>query len=104
MSDDGSAADQTAADGIYTVVLPAELQTHRRLVRYRIYASDARGNSVQTPYPDDVQSNFAYFVYDGIPEWTGADRPGTTDPVTYSTDDTRTAGLPFDFARVGRSR
>ncbi|MDG2381439.1 MAG: lamin tail domain-containing protein [Pirellulaceae bacterium] len=89
MSDDGTGADATAEDGIYTVILPAELQTHRRLVRYRIAASDAEGNSVLTPHADDVQSNFAYFVYDGIPQWTGADRPGTTEPVTYSTDVTR---------------
>ncbi|MEZ6121331.1 MAG: lamin tail domain-containing protein [Pirellulaceae bacterium] len=89
MSDDGTEADETALDGIYSATLPAELQTHRRLVRYRISATDVNGTSVQTPYADDVQSNFAYFVYDGIPEWTGADRPGSTEPVTYSTEATR---------------
>ena len=89
LSDDGVGPDVAADDGIYSVTLPTELQTHRRLVRYRITTSDAEGSVAQVPYADDVQSNFAYFVYDGIPEWTGADRPGTTAPVTYSTDATR---------------
>jgi hypothetical protein len=33
------------------------------------------------PYPNDPQPNFAYFVYDGIPSWSAAIRPGSTDPV-----------------------
>ena len=39
---------------------------------------------VSVPYPDDPQPNFAYFVYDGIPSWTGADVPGETEAVTFS--------------------
>ena len=27
------------------------------------------------PYADDQQPNFAYFVYGGVPAWTGALRP-----------------------------
>lgn len=86
MRDDGQEGDETADDGIYTVVLAADLQEHRRLVRYRIAGSDTQGASEQVPYDDDPQPNFAFFVYDGVPEWTGADEPGTTDPVTYNSD------------------
>jgi hypothetical protein len=68
---------------VYAAVIPADVQKHRRLVRYRITATDGTGFSVRVPYGDDEQPNFCYFVYDGIPAWTGADRPGTTDPVTF---------------------
>ena len=68
---------------MYTAVLPAELQMHRRLVRYRITATDALGAAVTGPYDDDPQPNFAYFAYDGVPAWTGAVQPGVTPPVTY---------------------
>ena len=78
MVDDGTAGDVSAADSIFTVTLPATLQVHRRLVRYRIQLEDALGNAIQVPYADDEQPNFAYFVYDGVPAWTGAKQPGST--------------------------
>ncbi len=83
MQDNGQAGDAAALDGVYTVQMPAELQTHRRLVRYRITAVDAQGASRTAPYEDDPQPNFAYFVYNGVPDWTGAAQPGTTNPVTF---------------------
>ena len=86
MSDDGTMGDAVASDGVYTSVLPNELQVHRQLVRYRISAQDAADASVTVPYADDPQPNFAYFVYDGVPAWTAADRPGRTEPVTFSAD------------------
>ena len=43
MADDGSGDDAVAGDDVFTVTLPGELQTHRRLVRYRITASDTLG-------------------------------------------------------------
>ena len=86
MLDDGQNGDATAADNIYTAVLPAELQTHRRLVRYRITSTDTAGASITAPYADDLQPNFAYFVYNGIPDWTAADRPGRTPDVTYDSE------------------
>jgi hypothetical protein len=85
MSDDGTAGDALAGDGIYTVVLPGSLQTDRRLVRYRLTATDTVGASIRVPYADDPQPNFAYFVYDAIPDWTGSTRPGSP-PVTYSSE------------------
>jgi hypothetical protein len=86
MHDDGINGDQQAGDGIYTVQLPASVQTHRRLVRYRIIAADTGGRFVLVPYPDDPQPNFAYFVYDGVPAWRGAVRPGVTPVVEFSTE------------------
>jgi hypothetical protein len=86
MLDDGTAGDALAADDTYTVTMPAALQLHRRLLRYRITVSDAQGNNLQVPYPDDESPNFAYFCYDSVPAWNGADQPGSTAPQTFSAD------------------
>ncbi len=86
MHDDGLEGDRTAGDYIYTVLLPSSLQVHRRLVRYRIRVTDAASNSLIVPYADDPQPNFAYFVYDGVPAWRGAIKPGDTAVDEYSTD------------------
>lgn len=68
-------------DAIYSVEIPA--QEHRHLVRYRITTSDSAGASVTVPFNDDEQPNFAYFVYDGLPAWSGANRPGVDAPQTF---------------------
>jgi hypothetical protein len=90
MHDDGLNGDAVAGDGIYTIQLPASLQRHRRLIRYRIVAQDSQSNSLQVPYEDDPQPNFAYFVYDGVPTWRGAINPNGSWPdnqlVTYSAE------------------
>jgi autotransporter-associated beta strand protein len=75
MSDTGTNGDAVAGDSTFTAVLPGTLQTHRRLVRYRISFADSLGNAQTVPYADDEQPNFAYFVYGGVPSWTGAMRP-----------------------------
>ncbi len=67
MTDDGSGRDAVAGDGIFTAVIPA--QPHRTLVRYRIRAGDIPGESLRVPYPDDPSLNFAYFVYNGVPDY-----------------------------------
>lgn len=82
MNDAGHDGDLLAGDAIYSVTLPTPLQQNRRLIRYRLRASDAPGMTITVPYPDDPQPNFAYFVYDGTPDWTGRIRPGDS-PVTY---------------------
>ncbi|MCA9245736.1 MAG: lamin tail domain-containing protein [Planctomycetales bacterium] len=79
MHDDGLAGDALAQDNIYSITLPGALQTHRRLVRYRIVAADTLGASITGPYADDPQPNFAYYTYDGVPDWTGARTPGVTE-------------------------
>ncbi len=68
----------------YTAELPAALQQHRRLIRYRITSTDTLGASITGPYADDPQPNFAYYVYGDMPNWTGAVQPGVTAPVTYN--------------------
>ncbi|MCL5282837.1 MAG: lamin tail domain-containing protein, partial [Planctomycetes bacterium] len=83
MHDDGLSGDARALDDVYTVQIPAGVQTHRRLVRYRITVMDSLGYSITVPYNDDPQPNFAYFVYDGVPAWRGAVQPGVTPVVEY---------------------
>ncbi|MEW6237304.1 MAG: lamin tail domain-containing protein [Candidatus Omnitrophota bacterium] len=83
MRDDGARGDAAAGDSVYTCVLPGSLQRHRRLLRYRIAAADKGGLSIQVPYADDPQPNFAYFVYDGVPDWIGSIRPGTTQEISF---------------------
>src|SRR5205085_2012618 len=67
-------------EGVYTAELPASLQQHRRLVRYRITALGPAGETLSVPAADDTEPNFAYFVYDGIPAWSGAIEPKSSDP------------------------
>ena len=76
MYDSGVSGDAEAGDDTYTAIIPAPVQTHRRLIRYRITVADTLGSSVRVPYADDPQPNFAYFVYDGVPGWRGAVQPG----------------------------
>jgi len=90
MHDDGLDGDTVAGDSIFTVVLPASLQVHRRLIRYRIRAEDTGGASVRVPHAGDPSLNFAYFCYDGEPAWSGAIHPGDGGPegtvATYGAD------------------
>ncbi|MDA7898439.1 CotH kinase family protein, partial [Akkermansiaceae bacterium] len=67
MTDDGIGADEVAGDGVYSAIL--ESQPNRTLVRYRITVEDKGGESVRVPYADDERMNFAYFQYDGIPDY-----------------------------------
>ena len=76
MRDDGLEGDAEAGDGVFSRVLGASYQTHRRLVRYRIEATAANQSRVTVPHADDESPNFAYFVYNGPPDWRGANRPG----------------------------
>jgi len=82
--DDGQGLDVEAGDDLYTGVIPRSAQGNRNLVRYRFTAEDTTGQVVNLPYADDPQPNFAYFVYNGIPAWRGASRPGTTPVRTFS--------------------
>jgi len=86
MKDDGSSGDVTAGDHVFSVILPKDIQVHRRLIRYRVTAMDQVGLSIAAPYAEDPQPNFAYFVYDGVPAWTGAIQPGVNGTKTYGAD------------------
>ena len=91
MRDGGIDGDDLAGDDVFTAVIPGAVQQHRHLVRYRVTLSDTAGLSQRVPYEDDLRRNFAYFVHDGVPAWTGADNPGTTSPVTFPTNVTANA-------------
>src|SRR5258708_2499094 len=65
----------------FVASLPAELQKHRRLIRYRVRATGPSGKTTLFPAVGDTEPNFAYFVYDGIPPWRGAIEPGSADPI-----------------------
>ncbi len=81
MLDTGLNGDVDPNDAVYTAQLPATLQIHRRLIRYRITVADKTGLTVRVPYADDPQPNFAYYVYDGVPAWSGAVNPNGTAPL-----------------------
>ena len=89
MHDDGRNGDAQAGDDIYTVQIAGDIQTHRRLVRYQIAVADLLGSQITVPYADDPQSNFAYFVYDGVPAWRGAVQPGVTPVIDFSAETMR---------------
>ena len=86
MEDNGQGGDALAGDDIHTITLPSSLHHHRVLVRYRITAEDAKGNKVTVPYSDDESPNFAYFVYDGVPAWSGTKRPRISPTLEYPKD------------------
>lgn len=71
MVDDGTNGDAVAGDDIYTALIPA--QDHRTLVRYKMTVEDTLGASDTLPYADDPNLNFAYYVYDGVPDYQGPD-------------------------------
>jgi CotH protein/lamin tail-like protein len=72
MKDDGTGGDAEAGDGLYTALIPG--MPNRTLVRYRISAVDAAGASTRAPFSDDECPNFAYFVYDGVPDYVARTR------------------------------
>jgi len=65
---------------IYSATVPA--QNHRALVRYRIVAEDTRAVSVRVPYADDPSLNFAYFVYDGVPDYVTTETTHSASTLT----------------------
>ncbi len=83
MTDDGTGGDGVAGDSVFSVTLPGSLQTHRRLTRYRIVATDSALSAITVPYGDDPSGNFAFFTYDSAPAWQGAYIPGQTAPVAF---------------------
>jgi hypothetical protein len=83
MNDSGTGGDVFAGDEVFSTTIPGSVNTHRRLIRYRIHATDSASNSVQVPYADDASPNFAYFVYGAVPAWTASDRPGVAAATTY---------------------
>ncbi len=91
MVDDGTGADAEADDSIYTALVPA--QPNRTLVRYRLSAT-AGGLTTAVPYQDDEVPNFAYFVYDGVPDYVAdiQSAHGQT-PYVHRTEDLSTVPI-----------
>lgn len=87
----------------FTADLPADLQKHRRLIRYRITTkgddgkpiispmTEAKAGTANAPAIPESPTNYAYFVYDGLPAWKGAINPKAGNaahakPVTFPPD------------------
>ena len=87
MRDDGLGSDAEADDDVFTVELPGTTQIHRRLIRYRVTATDSGNRTINVPYADDPQPNFAYFVYDGVPAHTASLQPGISPALTISSNE-----------------
>jgi hypothetical protein len=85
MYDDGTHGDATPSDGVYSAQVPASANQNRTLVRYRITATDTLGASIRGPYADDTSRNFAYYVYNGVPSWTGSVQSGQAT-TTFGSD------------------
>src|ERR1043166_4127252 len=77
---------QLTSGKIASAIIPAEVQQHRRLVRYFISFSENNGKRTRIPLATNDCPNFAYFVYDGVPAFKGASQPGKTPPLTFSSD------------------
>ena len=77
MANDGTVLDARGGDSIWTAVIAP--QPHRTLIRYRITVTDNNGAAVRVPYNDDPASNFACFIYDGVPAY------GSTNAATLQT-------------------
>ena len=89
MTDDGSGKDQAADDEIFSVEMPAF--KHRHLIRYRIVVEDGKGASARAPFVDDTSLNFAYFVYNGVPDYNVEESVSNDDrPHTYAADELTT--------------
>src|SRR5436305_480982 len=77
-------AGQAGQSSTFNAEVPAAIQQHRRLVRYRLQAQDSDGKEHFGPAASDIPPNRAYFVYDGIPGWKGAIDPRSNDAQTAS--------------------
>ncbi len=85
MVDDGTNGDAVAGDDVYTAIIPG--QPNRTLVRYRLVATDLLSASVRLPYADDPSLNFAYFTYNGVPDYVADTRSVTgTVPTIHPKD------------------
>ena len=69
MLKNGNQGDFASEKDVYSALIPAN--ENRSLVRYRIIIEDAKGARVRAPFIDDPSLNFAYFVYNGIPNYEG---------------------------------
>lgn len=71
--------NRNADEVTFLTELPATLQKNRRLIRYRLRVQDSAGKTSWAPSLEQTPPNQAYFVYDGIPTWSGAIDPRSSD-------------------------
>jgi len=64
MNDSGTNGDVTANDGIYSAAIASNIQTNRRLIRYRIRVNNNTNYNRLFPDQEFDEANFSYFVYD----------------------------------------
>jgi CotH kinase protein len=83
MRDDGLEGDAKAGDGIFSYRVPAAIQKHRWLIRYRIVATGTDGKPVVEPVADSPSPNRAWWVDAGPASWSGSREPGKIPPATY---------------------
>ncbi len=84
LRDDGQGGDRAAGDGVFSAEVGAEVQVHRRLVRYRFRDVDTAGRVQAWPASTNACPNRAWWVYDGVPAWTGASRRGAGRAWSFS--------------------
>ncbi|MBT5690976.1 MAG: hypothetical protein HOI65_07675 [Opitutae bacterium] len=93
--------DTEAGEGIYSTALPPQL--NRTIVRYRIKATDREGASVQVPYVDDPSLNFAYYVYNGVPDYVASQRSVHPDGTGRSHPSSILTSLPVYHLITGNN-
>lgn len=71
MLDDGAGIDSVANNGVYSAIIPANVQQHRKLVRYRIRIETSNGFNELFPRQEHKESNYAYYVYNGQNSFNG---------------------------------
>ena len=71
MADNGANGDVNAGDGIFSINIPASIQTNRRLIRYRIRLNNSNGFNRLYPDQDFDESNYGYYVYNSFPDVGG---------------------------------
>ncbi len=96
MRDDGLGGDAVAGDSIYTTMVSR--MDNRTLIRYRLEATDTLGASVRVPYGDDPSLNFAYFVYNGVPDYY-AQTSITGQPTVHTAEDLTSMSVYFLITR-----
>jgi len=71
MLDNGAGVDSVANNGVYSAIIPANVQQHRKLVRYRIRIETSTGFNELFPRQEHKESNYAYYVYNGQNSFNG---------------------------------
>jgi len=83
MNDNGTNGDANANDGIFSTTIAANIQTNRRLIRYRIRLNNNINYNRLFPDQDFDEANFSYFVYDQHSNVNGYDINSLEDLQTF---------------------